>query len=117
MRIKAVVPVAAALSLAVPLAGYAAAERGAATRRIVIEDFAFKPKKKVVTRGSRVTWRNRDSAPHNAVATKKIAGKPAFKTRTGRKGAVLRARAPKKAGRYTYICTVHPQMKGTLVVR
>jgi plastocyanin len=114
VRRKMLVPVAV-LAIAAP-AGYAATE-GAAGPQITIQGLAFQPKSKVVKPGVLVTWRNRDSVPHDATATKKAAGKPVFRTRTARGPATLTARAPRKTGRYAYICTVHPQMRGTLVVR
>ncbi len=118
MRTKTiVVPLAAIMAIGAPVAGYAATESPASGPEIEIEDFAFAPKRKVVKPGVLVTWKNRDSVPHNAAATKKVNGKRVFKTKTGRLNAVLTAKAPKTVGTYAYICTVHPQMKGTLVVR
>ena len=118
MRPKTVLPVAA-VALAAPIAGHAALSGAAASAgpQVQIKNFAFAPKSKTVKPSAMVTWRNADSAPHNATATKKVAGKVAFRTKTGGKNAALKAKAPGKVGSYPYICTIHPQMKGTLVVK
>lgn len=84
---------------------------------IEMEDFSFRPARMAVGPGALVIWKNRDRAPHNAVAVSRAAGKPLFRTRTtGFRGEVT-ARAPRRLGTFAYICTVHPRMRGTLVVR
>ena len=84
---------------------------------IEIEDFAFRPARKVVRPRALVRWKNSDRAPHNATALRTAGGRPVFRTRTGGKGARSLARAPARRGSYAYICSVHPRMRGTLVVR
>jgi len=76
----------------------------------------FNPKSVTVKPGVTVYWSNKDKLPHNAVANKKVSGKPAF-TSGSPKTTGFSAKAPKKTGTYAYICTVHPFMKGTLVVK
>jgi plastocyanin len=84
---------------------------------IEMEDFAFAPARKVVRPGALVVWKNRDRAPHNATSLGTRNGKRLFRTRTiGFRGEAT-ARAPRSRGTYRYICTVHPNMRGTLVVR
>ena len=46
----------------------------------------------------------------------KINGKPAFTSGSPSTGS-FKAKAPTKVGTYAYTCTVHPFMKGTLVVK
>jgi plastocyanin len=85
---------------------------------IEMEDFSYRPARMVVPKGALVVWKNRDEAPHNATSVKKRAnGARLFKTRTGGFRAEVTARAPRTAGSYRYFCTVHPNMRGTLVVR
>jgi len=76
----------------------------------------FAPKAVTVKPGATVYWKNLDGAPHNAVASKKVGGKPAFTSGSATTGN-FKAKAPSKAGTYAYICTVHPFMKGTLIVK
>ena len=85
---------------------------------IEMEDFAFRPARKVVPPGALVVWKNRDHVRHTATSlARTAAGARLFRTRTGGFRAQLTARAPRKAGTYRYLCTVHPNMRGTLVVR
>jgi plastocyanin len=85
---------------------------------IEMEDFSFRPARKVVPRGGPVVWKNRDRARHNATSLARRAdGTRLFRTRTAGFRAELTARAPRTAGTYRYLCTVHPNMRGTLVVR
>jgi plastocyanin len=76
----------------------------------------FGPKSVTVKPGVTVYWTNKDHAPHNAVASKKVNGKAAFTSGSPKTGN-FSAKAPSKAGTYAYICQVHPFMKGTLVVK
>jgi plastocyanin len=79
--------------------------------RVEMSDFEFFPAKLTVNVGTEVTWVNRDSVPHNAVA-----GDAAFDTGTLNGGdswsAVL-----DQPGTYAYVCTFHPGMEATLTVR
>lgn len=80
--------------------------------RIVIENFTFSPTDLQVRRGAKVTVVNRDSAPHTVTAT----GDKTFDTGTIRAGATATFTAPSTPGSYAYLCTIHPNMKGTLTV-
>ncbi|WP_030587796.1 cupredoxin domain-containing protein [Streptomyces anulatus] len=80
--------------------------------RIVIENFTFSPADLQVRPGAQVTVVNRDSASHTVTAT----GDKAFDTGTIRAGATATFTAPSTPGSYSYLCTIHPNMKGTLTV-
>ena len=66
-----------------------------------------------MTAGSTVTWTNRDDIPHTVVS----ADDPkVFKSKvmdTDEKFSFTFT----KAGTYTYFCSVHPNMTGTVVVK
>lgn len=65
----------------------------------------------VVRPGSTVTVANSDLAPHNVTADN-----GAFRTPDLARGATATFTAPSSPGRYEYGCTLHPQMRGVLVV-
>ena len=61
--------------------------------------------------GECVTWTNNDSATHTVAA-----GDGTFKSGDLAKGGTFSFTFT-KAGTYTYICSIHPQMKGTVIVQ
>ncbi|MFG2298389.1 cupredoxin family copper-binding protein [Streptomyces sp. NPDC048603] len=77
-----------------------------------IKDFKFVPAEVKVPAGAKVTVVNDDSAPHTLTATEG----QAFDTGTIESGKSGSFTAPSKPGSYAFICSIHPQMKGTLVV-
>ena len=79
--------------------------------RIEIKDFAFNPQTLTVKSGETITWTNRDEEPHTVVSVEKQ-----FKKSTALdtdQSFTITAGAP---GTYTYFCSVHPKMTGTIVV-
>jgi plastocyanin len=84
---------------------------------VEMEDFSFRPARITVRPRQVVIWKNRDRVRHNATSVKRTAGKRVFRTATKGFRGEMTARAPGTAGRYAYFCTIHPQMRGTLVVR
>jgi plastocyanin len=78
---------------------------------IEIKDFAFNPQTITVKSGEKVTWINRDEEPHTVVSVEKQ-----FKKSTALdtdQEFTITAGGP---GTYTYFCSVHPKMTGTIVV-
>ena len=79
-------------------------------QEVRIADFKFLPAKLTVPAGTKVTWTNEDSAPHNAIGeglkTKDL-------TEAGQSDTVTLS----TPGTYDYICTFHAFMKGTVVVQ
>jgi plastocyanin len=85
---------------------------GAGQNRIEIKDFAFNPQTITVKSGEKITWINRDEEPHTIVSVEKQFKKsPALDT--DEKFTVV-AGSP---GTYSYYCSVHPKMTGTIVVK
>jgi plastocyanin len=97
--------------------GGGADDRPGLEHTVEMDDFRFVPARVVVRPGQLVVWKNSDRARHNAFALGQVNGRPAFMTRTGGRRALLTARARRWPGTYAYICTVHPGMRGVLVVR
>jgi plastocyanin len=64
-----------------------------------------------VRRGATVTIVNGDSVDHTVTAD----GGSGFNVKA-RGGASVAFRAPTRAGTYTFFCSIHPEMTGTLVV-
>jgi plastocyanin len=85
----------------------------AAANMIVIKSFDFAPKDLTVKPGATVTVKNEDSATHTVTAT----GTKAFDTGDITSGKTKTFTAPAKAGSYTYICSIHQYMQGTLTVK
>jgi plastocyanin len=83
----------------------------AADRGVTIEDFAFGPQTVTINVGDRVTWTNRDAVEHTATATN-----GSFDTGNIGEGDSAGVRFT-VAGTYRYLCTPHPTMTGTVVVR
>jgi plastocyanin len=92
--------------------GNASAPSGEAVRseKVEIVDFAYDPDPTTIQAGGKVTWINRDSAPHTATADD-----GSFDTGTIEQGK-LKSESFKQPGTYTYFCEVHPSMHGTIEV-
>lgn len=77
---------------------------------VVLEDIAFKPETVSVRAGDTVTWRFEDKGiPHNVVAND-----DSFKSDI--KDAGVFKHTFEKPGTFSYSCTVHPGMNGTVKV-
>lgn len=82
----------------------------AATHVVTVEGMKFEPAVVTVRAGDTVVWENRDLVPHTATA------KGSFDS--GQIDAGKRwSWTARKPGRHGYVCTYHPGMQGTVVVR
>ena len=72
--------------------------------------FAFNPTSVTVKKGQKVTWTNGDPAPHNVTSSDGT-----IKSKDFGNGQSFTYTAT-KPGTFHYICTIHPQMKATLIV-
>jgi plastocyanin len=83
----------------------------ASSNQIMVKDFMFSPMTLTVSPGSTVTWKNLDGEPHLVVSldgafrSQALDQKDSFSFKFD------------KPGVYKYICTIHPQMKGAIVVK
>lgn len=91
------------------LAASAATAAPPAKQTVIIEGTSYKPATITVKKGESVTWVNRDPFPHTVTA----AG--VFDSRSIAANGKWTFRAT-KAGEFPYICTLHPNMKGTIKV-
>ena len=75
------------------------------------KDFMFAPTSINVAAGSTVTWTNRDDEPHTVVSQDGL-----FRS-TAIDGGESFSFKFSKPGTYKYLCTIHPRMVGTIVVK
>jgi plastocyanin len=75
-----------------------------------IDGFAFAPATLTVKAGSNVTWTNKDEDPHTVVADG-----DAFRSGVLGSGGTYSFTFP-AAGTFAYVCSIHPFMRGTVVV-
>lgn len=85
-------------------------DASAGAHTIIIENMRFNPEALTVKRGARIVWINRDLFPHTATADAKTFDSGSIATSAS---WVYVARKP---GHYSFGCTFHPTMKGTLTV-
>jgi LPXTG-motif cell wall-anchored protein len=83
----------------------------AASSSVTIADFSFAPASITISQGDTVTWTNNGPTPHSATATN-----GSFDTGIFPEGQ-SRTHTFNEAGTFSYICTPHPYMKGTVVVQ
>jgi plastocyanin len=98
--VLALVPAASSCTAAAP-----------ATHTVTVENMAFNPASLTVKRGDRIVWVNKDLFPHTATAARK-----------GFDSGEIAAQSSwtyvaDGSGEYAYLCSYHPTMKATLVVR
>ena len=86
---------------------YAAANP--ASHTVIIDGVKYEPQALTVHRGDAVVWINKDPFPHTVTA------RGSFESRSIAANGSWRFVA-NKTGVYDYICTLHPNMKGTLKV-
>ena len=83
----------------------------ATPQTIGIKQFKYGPSMLTVPVGTTVTWVNRDEEPHTVTS-----GTGAFSS-AGLVNDDTFVRTFTKPGTYQYFCSIHPYMKGTLVVK
>ncbi|WP_410611506.1 plastocyanin/azurin family copper-binding protein [Amycolatopsis sp. lyj-109] len=106
--------------LAVPLyqglvqeqAGGAAPAAAPSAKSVEAMGYKFSPADLTIDVGDTVTWTNHDTAPHNIVVTD---GPEKFTSPTLQTGQTF-SHTFTKAGKYSYYCSIHPDMKATVTV-
>ena len=105
---------AAATTAAAGGAATTAASGGAAPAAgagaVTIKDFAFDPGDLTVAKGTKVTWKNDDSATHRIKS-----GDGSFDSKDLKNGDSF-DHTFDTAGSFDYICGIHPSMKGKITV-
>lgn len=75
---------------------------------VVIENFSFSPSELVVKKGTKITWINNDSASHTIKSD-------AFQSGDLSNGGKYEFTF-ENTGTFSYICSIHPSMKGKITV-
>jgi plastocyanin len=104
---SAVIAGALALALGAAAIGADMAAGGA----VAIKNFAFGPTETTVHAGTTVTWKNLDGEPHTVVSVDGV-----FRSSALDQGEAYAWKAT-KPGTYRYMCGIHPNMRGTIVVK
>jgi plastocyanin len=78
------------------------------TASVEIKGFAFNPASITVKKGTTVTWKQQDSAPHTITGT-------GFESGNLAKGQAF-SHTFNDAGTFDYHCSLHPSMKGKVIV-
>lgn len=78
---------------------------------VQVVNFSFEPQNLSVKTGTTVTWKFQDSAAHNVAAKDN-----SFKSPDLKKGQSY-SYTFTKAGTYSYYCTIHQYMTGTVTVK
>lgn len=90
----------------------AASAPSAGTTAVRIAGFAFDPATVTVAVGSTVSWANQDDAPHTVTWDDGTAGSGSLT-----KGGAPYSRTFDTPGTFTYACSIHPAMKGSVTVQ
>lgn len=88
-----------------------AADNKPAAAEVKIDNFSFTPPTLTVPVGTEVTWTNRDDIPHNVVNDDASIKSKVLDTDEKFSFTFT------KPGTYSYFCSIHPKMKGTVVVK
>jgi plastocyanin len=121
MRIQALLLGAAvALTIAAPVAAndvkqpvqVAMKHSAMAATAVTISNYKFTPASVTITAGSTVNWTNNGPATHT---TTSLATPPVWDSGNLAKGAKY-SHTFAKPGTYAYHCSIHPSMKGTVIV-
>jgi len=105
--LKAVIAAAAVVLVTAAPAG------AGSTRVVTLQDVDIAPSAVRIARGATVEWRFLDErAPHDVTSR----GRPRFRSSVSKTGGTHRVRFTRR-GTYRYACTIHPSMRGKVVVR
>jgi len=88
-------------------------ENAETTDEVEVENMAFTPANITVTKGTKVTWTNKDNVIHTV--TSKPGAPEAFDSGNLTEGGTF-SFTFNKVGTYNYFCQPHPQMTGTVTV-
>ena len=88
----------------------AATEEPSASGEVAIRQMQFAPARLIVKKGATVTWTQNDRMPHNVIASNGAFGSDTLT------GGQQFSKTFDEAGTYGYYCSLHPSMRGEVVV-
>lgn len=91
----------------------AAPAAGARTTTVVIKNIDFSRHTVRINRGDSVRWRFADAGVSHNVTSR---GRPRFRSSRSMQTGTFAVRFT-RAGTYRYVCTIHPGMRGRVIVR
>lgn len=94
------------------MAADASSPKGGGNSQVAIQNFAFEPKTITVSAGTTVVWTNKDEEPHTVTS----AG-PGFTSSKALDTDDTYKATFSTPGTYTYYCSIHPHMVGTIIVQ
>ena len=77
---------------------------------VVIDNFVFGPDRMTIKAGTTVTWTNRDDIPHTVASKDRLFKSKVMDTDESYSFTFM------TPGEYSYFCSLHPHMTGTIVV-
>lgn len=110
MKINTLVYAVAVAAFVMLFTGTLSAADKTSTEQVQIQNFSFIPETVTVHPGTKVVWTNKDPTAHTVTSVDKK-----FHSRNLKTGQQF-AFTFKKPGTYNYICSIHPYMKGKIVV-
>lgn len=81
----------------------------ASTTQVSIKNYSYVPSEITISKGDTVTWKNDDDVIHDA----KFGDSESPDLKKGE----TYSRTFDKPGTYDYMCTIHPSMKGKVIVK
>ena len=83
---------------------------------VTAEGLAFSPRSIEVQAGGKVTWTNKDGAPHTTTSGTSGSKDGRWEGQLGASGGTFSFTFP-AAGTFNYFCAIHTSMTGTVVVK
>ena len=106
----ALLPLALLASLTLHAPQAISQEAKSSSTEVKVDNFAFAPQSLTVPANSTVTWVNKDDVPHVISSDQGVFKSKALDTDDKYSYTFT------KPGTYTYFCSIHPKMTGTIIV-